>query len=163
VISVQAIVESVVASQPRPNHRSLKSLNRFFGQPLRDAIYYSHRTQILTTTPRSPAETVFRKFGETPVRNAVEMVAMLTAPATLQIEIAGHRVSRAVPAGLRILETNAVLGRPVFRIERAGKTIVEKASDWEIVDNAEFENPVYFGGSSTRAFVKLPRPSERWR
>src|SRR4030095_4290341 len=34
VISVHAIADSVVDSQPRPNHRRLKSLNLFFGQPL---------------------------------------------------------------------------------------------------------------------------------
>src|SRR5690349_691867 len=35
------VVESVVASQPRPNHRSLNSLNRFFGQPLITSLSFS--------------------------------------------------------------------------------------------------------------------------
>jgi hypothetical protein len=91
------------------------------------------------------------------------MVAMLTAPATLEIRIAGHSEVRPVSAGLRILETDAKPGRPVFRIIRSGTVVVEKESDWEIVERLEIANPVYFGGSSTRAFVQMPKPTGQWR
>jgi hypothetical protein len=131
---------------------------------LADAIYYSHRTEIFNLDdPRSTGELMFRNLGKTPVRNRIEMLAMLTAPATLEIDIAGHREIRSVSAGLRILETDAKLGRPVFRIIRSGTVVVEKESDWEIVDRLEVANPVYFGGSSTRAFVRMPKPSGQWR
>jgi hypothetical protein len=43
-------------------------------------------------------------------------------------------------------------GRPVFRILRDGKAVVEKVGDWTIEPNPATANPDYFGGSSTRPF-----------
>ena len=130
------------------------------GQPpaiVKDAIYYSHRTQIFDPTKLiQPGDLPFRLLGSTPLHNDVEMIAMLTQPARLQIELAGRQVEKSVPAGLQVMTMPASPGRAVFRIIRNGKTIVEKVSDWLIDANANIANPDYFGGSSTRAFVAIP-------
>jgi hypothetical protein len=68
----------------------------------RDAIYYSHRTQIFDPAKiRTPGDQPYKFGGETPVQNNVEMVALLTAPARLQIELNGRRAERDVGAACR--------------------------------------------------------------
>jgi hypothetical protein len=49
-------------------------------------------------------------------------------------------------------------GRPVFRIIRNGKIVVEKISDWTIDAHPTTANADYFGGSSTREFRATPGP-----
>lgn len=89
--------------------------------------------------------------GATPVHNQIELVALLTRPASLQIEIAGKRFERSAQAGLATLRAPATLGRPIFRILRNDHVQLEKESDWEI-DGQTVADPLYVGGSSTRAF-----------
>jgi hypothetical protein len=123
----------------------------------RDAIYYSHRTQIFDPAkPPGATDKPFTDRGPSPVRNRVELVALLTAPAELEIQIGGARLRQAVGPGLATLTAEAQPGRPVFRIIRKDQVVVEKVSDWTIAANPAAANPVYFGGSSTRPFVKAP-------
>jgi hypothetical protein len=124
---------------------------------VKDAIYYCHRTQIFDPTKIfQPGDLPFQLLGSTPLHNDVEMIAMLTKPATLQIELTGRQVEKSVPAGLQVLTMQASPGRPIFRILRNSKIIAEKPSDWLIDADANKANPDYFGGSSTRAFVAIP-------
>jgi hypothetical protein len=124
---------------------------------VKDAIYYSHRTQIFDPTRLfAPNDRPFRLLGSTPLHNDVEMVAMLTQPATLQIDLAGKTTEKTVAAGLQTLKAPASPGRPIFRIIRNGRTVAEKESDWSIDANPNNSNPDYFGGSSTRVFAAVP-------
>lgn len=141
-------------------------LSRYFidwykaGEPpriMRDAIYYSQRTQIFDPAkPPRPTDKPFKHWGPSPVRNRVELVALLTAPAALEIEIGPHRKRLPFGAGLVAMTMEAQPGRPVFRIIRGSKVVVEKVSDWTIDPSPSAANPVYFGGSSTRPFVTAP-------
>jgi Glycosyl hydrolase family 71 len=129
-----------------------------------DAIYYSHRTQIFDPVVLPlPNGQPFKNLGVTPVQNKIEVLAILTAPSNLEIEINGHRYSQNEPAGLRTFSIQAEPGRPSFRIIRDGKVIVEEHSAWEIQVHPQLANPEYFGGSSTREFVQVPKPSDVWR
>jgi hypothetical protein len=122
---------------------------------IRDTIYYSHRRQILDpgSAPR-PDDKPLKLLGRGPVQNRVEMIAMLTRPATLEIH-QGDTVQRSdAGAGLAVLDAPARFGRPIMRILRDGKTVAEKVSDWEIADHPQAEDPLYVGGSSNRSFVK---------
>jgi hypothetical protein len=122
-----------------------------------DAIYYSHRTEIYVDGEHPKRDDKpFKQMGVTPMNNAVEMVAMLGEPATLEIEVAGETLRLAAPAGLSVFKVPAKPGRPIFRIRRRGALVVEKTSDWTIEDHPTKANPAYFGGSSTRAFVPVP-------
>jgi len=119
----------------------------------RDAIYYSHRRQIVAPgMVVQPGDRPMQLRGATPVHNQIELVALLTRPAILQIEIAGKRFERRVRAGLATLQVPATLGRPVFRILRNDHTELEKTSDWEIGGQSDAADPLYVGGSSTRNF-----------
>ena len=124
---------------------------------LRDAIYYAHRNQIFQPDhPPLPTDKPFKLFGATPLSNDIEMIAMLTRPATLEIEIAGHVYRQQAGAGLTAFRAPAAPGRPDFRIMRGSTVAVEKRSDWMITDKPDALSPLYFGGSSTRAFVPIP-------
>jgi hypothetical protein len=85
------------------------------------------------------------------------MVALLTSPAQLEIEIDGHRYTADAQAGLAELRAPAALGRPRFRILRNGVPVVEKLSDWTIDGHPDVEDPSYVGGSSSRPFVEMPQ------
>jgi hypothetical protein len=88
------------------------------------------------------------------VQNHVELVALLTRPAALEIRQGDFVQQSAAGAGLAVLQVPARVGRPVFRIVRDGKPVVEKISDWSIGAAAAAEDPLYVGGSSNRPFVK---------
>jgi hypothetical protein len=119
----------------------------------KDAIYYSHRRQLVAPGMVIHAgDTPMQLRGATPVHNQIELLALLTRPATLQIEIAGKRFERDAREGLATLQAPATLGRPIFRILRNDHVEVEKISDWEIGDAADAADPLYVGGSSTRKF-----------
>ncbi len=125
-----------------------------------DALYYSHRTEIYSDGERGQARaSPFRLTGRTPITNDIEMVAFLTRSSTIEIEQAGHKVSM-LAVGFTILRAPARLGRPTFRIYRGGRIVVEKVSDWAINANQAASNPVYFGGSSTRLFMRSQTASE---
>jgi hypothetical protein len=129
---------------------------------LRDAIYYSHRNQIFQPDhPPLQGDRPYRRFGDTPLSNDVEMLAMLIRPATLEINIAGHVYQQAVPAGLTTFRVPAEPGRPRFRIIRDGAVAVEKISDWTIESNPDAASALYLGGSSTRAFVAMPKATKQ--
>lgn len=119
----------------------------------RDAFYYTHRTQILPWPVGIKADKQrepFRQVGKTPFRNHVEMLAMLTRAAVLEIEQQGRTERKEAPAGLTVFSVPLLEGRPVFRIVRDGKVVVEQASEWMVHQGGDVENPVYHGGSSTR-------------
>ena len=125
----------------------------------RDAIYYSHRTQLFDPTKILTAgDRPYKILGLTPVQNNVEMVALLTHPATLEIKQGSERVKADVEGGLQVLKMPAKVGRPVFRIIRNGRTILQKESDWTIDGDPKVANAEYFGGSSTRAFRAMALP-----
>jgi len=119
-----------------------------------DAIYYLHRTQILDPSRvRDNGDASMHLRGGTPLSNRIEMIAFLTRPAELEIEIAGQKTRVAALAGLAIATAPAQVGRPLFRILRAGKIAVEKESDWQIHAEGNRVDPLYVGGSTTRALV----------
>jgi glycosyl hydrolase family 71 len=122
---------------------------------IRDTIYYCHRRQILdpSSAPR-PDDKPMKLLGRGPVQNRVEMIAMLTRPATLEIRQGDTMQRSDAGAGLAVLEAPARLGRPILRILRDGKAVAEKVSDWEIADHPQAEDPLYVGGSSNRPFVR---------
>src|SRR2546423_14907306 len=91
--------------------------------------------------------------GATSLSNRIEMIAFLTKPATIEIEIAGRKTRKAAPAGLALASTPARSGRPTFRVNRDGRTVVEKQSDWQIQSEEDRVDPLYVGGSTTRPFA----------
>jgi hypothetical protein len=125
-----------------------------------DAIYYCHRSQILPlVAPPAGQSKPFRDVAGTPVSNQIEMIAFLTADATLEIDLNGKVNTKSASAGLATFSIPAEVGQPDFKIVREGQTVTEVLSAWPIVDHADIEDPLYRGGSSNRPFVKTGRSS----
>ena len=123
---------------------------------LRDAIYYSYRDQIFDPDhPPRPSDRPYRRLGDTMLTNDIEMLAMLTSPATLEIDIGGRSQHMQAGPGLTAFRVPAMAGRPCFRIVRGGQ-VLKKLGDWTISAHPDAASALYFGGSSTRAFVSIP-------
>lgn len=124
-----------------------------------DAIYYTHRTQVFPFPDGVKAEQQrkpFQNAGKTPFMNNVEMVALLTAPAIIEIEQGEALYRSNAQAGLATLSVPVKVGRPIFRIMRDEAVILETTSDWTVQQGGKVENPIYHGGSSTREFTPTP-------
>ena len=112
-----------------------------------DAIYYCHRRQLLSSSLVS--DQVLSPMGRTPVSNDIELLAFLTAPAVLEISVAGKSRSKLFEAGLQALEMPASIGKPTFRIMREAKIVVQIESKWDVGPYQEDTDPLYVGGSSS--------------
>jgi hypothetical protein len=104
---------------------------------------------------RKPRESdkPMHRLGGTPLTNDIEMVAFLVSPATLEIELNGQHFRRQAPVGMETMRAPASPGRPIFRILRHDKPVIELSSDWSIVKQEDALDPIYVGGSSNRRFV----------
>jgi len=116
----------------------------------KDAIYYCHRRQIIKLDYSPVADETPMHLHGTAVSNKVEMVALLTAPATLQIEMAGTLTNLDAQPGLTSLLAAAAPGRPIFRILRGKHVVLETRSKREIVAHPDEDDHTYLGGSSMR-------------
>ena len=129
---------------------------------LSDALYFSHRTQIFTPDrPPRPTDLPYKRLGLTPLKNDIEMVALLRSPATLEINIGGQSYRQEAAAGLSTFRVPAAPGHPSFKIIRGNVVVVEKRSDWTIDAKPDVLNGDYFGGSSTRSFIMPPASKTR--
>lgn len=125
-----------------------------------DAIYYCHRSQILPLVdPPTGQSRPFKDVSGTPVSNQIEMIAFLTADATLEIDLNGKTYTKSANAGLATFSIPAEVGQPDFKIVRDEQTVTEVLSAWPIVDHADVEDYLYRGGSSNRPFIKLGKSS----
>src|SRR5262249_42732584 len=97
-----------------------------------DALYYLHRRQLLSAPSAINGAATMHLRGATALSNHIELIAFLTAAATLEIEVAGHITRQKAPAGLAVIKAPANVGRPIFRIVRDGKIIISRPSDWTI-------------------------------
>ena len=141
-----------------------------------DAFYYTHRLHRNSAQYDAALQTIgkFKFHGSNAPSENIEMLAMLTAPATLAIEIDGKRFTTNAPAGVTSFLAPLAEGTSEFKIERGGRTFVHTRSKWTVSDTIVYETPHYFAGSSTRernlaegdAFPKKPlinlRCNETW-
>ena len=80
-----------------------------------DAIYYTYRPEMFDPhRPAAPGDKPMQSPGPTPISNEVEMVAMLRAPATLRIQLAGQTVNANVGAGLLGVADASTAGHAEF-------------------------------------------------
>ena len=105
--------------------------------PIRqDALYYYHRVESTsapynTTAQSSPFHISSDSYTSTP-NNEVELLSLLTAPATLSITLNGQTVSQDVPAGLQTLRVPLVDGTASFSLQRDGISIGSFQSSFPI-------------------------------
>lgn len=128
------------------------------GQPpeiKRDALYYSYRVQ--RTDAKPDPEKQSKPFGIRGVRpyDEIELLALLTAPGTLEIAIGDTVARQEVEAGLQTLRVPLQSGTPVFRLLRDGKPVMEVTGKWAIdaSENVVYQNLLYHAGGGTQAAI----------
>ena len=124
------------------------------GQPppiKRDAIYSFYRVHPVDSRPdpdRQRKMMVPARSSDRPL-NRIELLAFLTAPGTLEIELA-HKVHRKpADSGVTSFTIPLQSGTPVFRIVRDG-TVVATLRGNAIHDNIAVQDLLYHGASSLR-------------
>jgi hypothetical protein len=121
----------------------------------RDALYYTYRVQRTDAKPDPEKQSKpFRVRGARPY-DEIELLALLTAPGTLEIAIGDTVKRQDVEAGLQTLRVPLQSGTPVFRLIRGGKTAMEVTGKWEIdaSDNVVFQNLLYHAGGGTKESI----------
>ena len=115
---------------------------------VRDRILYFHRAHSTTAKPDLTKQTggPFVLKEATPASDDIEMLAFLTAPATLEIQV-GTRTDRLdAPAGLTSFRVPLAMGKPTFRVVRAGTVVQQVTSTWTIDDAITYQDLLYRAG-----------------
>ena len=116
---------------------------------VRDAIYYSHRVHATDATPDLTLQaSVYEPVNGGEPADEIELLAFLTAPATLEIEVAGAVHSLAAEAGIRSLRVPLAEGTPSFRVVRDGAVVTEVTSAAEISNDIVYQDMLYRSGGS---------------
>jgi hypothetical protein len=122
----------------------------------RDVLYYFHRIEATTATPDlSRQRRIFQSRGGAAATNHIELLAFLTSPGTLEIEIGGKVHQQQAAAGMTSFKIPLAIGTPRFRIYRNGAAAVAFDSAFQIRDRIVFQDLLYRSGSSTRRIVPL--------
>ncbi|HEY3330257.1 MAG TPA: glycoside hydrolase family 71 protein [Capsulimonadaceae bacterium] len=119
-----------------------------------DVLYYFHRVH------RSDAPYDDTKQGK-PTHPAtddkfvdeIELLAFLTKPGTLEIDIAGKSYTKDAPAGMTSFRAPLAPGTPQFKLIRNGKTAIAVTSAFPVVEKVTYQDFLYRGGSSDRPVV----------
>ncbi|MER2562389.1 MAG: endo-1,3-alpha-glucanase family glycosylhydrolase, partial [Myxococcaceae bacterium] len=118
---------------------------------VRDALYWFHRPHSMNValapfSTQQPSAYVATN-GPAVAANRVELVALLTAPATLRIDLGGQRFERVVGAGLQRFDVALIEGTPTFSIVRNGTVVLQATSATPISNTINWQNPLYHAGA----------------
>lgn len=124
----------------------------------RDVLYYVHRIQSTKTMPdwtQQPHLIEPKEANPEAARDNIEMLAFLTQDGTLEIGIGETVNHKWFPAGITSYKVPLANGIPHFRLLRAGKTVIDMTSAFEIRDSIVYQDLLYRAGSSTREPVEM--------
>jgi hypothetical protein len=116
----------------------------------RDALYYFHRIESTAAAPDLSQQSKPFELRAGTATNEVELLALLTAPGRLEIELAGELHAQDAPAGLTSFRIPLVPGRPAFRLLRNGQPVIELQSAFDIRSAITFQDLLYRSGGSLR-------------
>ncbi|HEY0137392.1 MAG TPA: glycoside hydrolase family 71 protein [Nannocystis sp.] len=116
---------------------------------VRDALYYAHRLHATTAMPDLSLQSeVYKQVnGGTPL-DEIELLAFLTAPATLEIEVDGAVQAMDADAGIQSFRVPLVEGTPKFRVVRAGEVVTAVDSAFPISNTIVYQDMLYRAGGS---------------
>lgn len=122
----------------------------------RDVLYYFHRIMPAATQAQSTQQQgSFQARDGEPPADIIELLAFLTEPGTLEIEIGGKTYKQEAKAGITSFTVPLAPGRPRFRLLRGGTVVIDFASAFEIRSKVEFQDFLYRAGSSSRPPVDM--------
>ncbi len=116
----------------------------------RDELHYFYRPhpKALEGVVKPGEGRMGRPSGAGGLRDDIFVTALLAAPATLEIRCGGARRTFDLPAGLHHVRMPFEPGRPHFRLERDGRTVIDKAGEHEISATDAWANFNPFAGSA---------------
>ena len=86
-----------------------------------DVLYYFYRRE--PSSAASPSQGTFRRVGNTPAEDEIELLAFLTAPGAITVSIGGHDFTQNAPAGITSFKVPLQPGTPEFSVARGGSTV----------------------------------------
>jgi hypothetical protein len=121
-----------------------------------DVLYYFYRRE--PTNARSPAQSVPNKLvGGATAENNIELVSLLTAPATLKITIGGRSFTQEAPAGISSFKVPTAPGTPQFTLSRNGADIFSFLGSIQVYGEAGLPSGVidmtYWSGSASQSGI----------
>lgn len=122
----------------------------------RDVLYYFHRIMPSSTPAEDDQqERAFEAREAQPPQDIIELLAFLTEPGKLVIEIGGKTYTQEAKAGITSFQAPLAPGRPRFKLVRDGTDVIDFASAFEIRTKADFQDLLYRAGSSSRPPVDM--------
>ena len=116
---------------------------------VRDAIYYAHRLHATTAEPDlTQQESVYKLVNGGSPLDEIELLAFLTAPATLEIEVGDHVDMIQAAAGIQSFRVPLAEGTLSFRIVRDGSTVAAVESAFPISNAIIYQDMLYRSGGS---------------
>ena len=130
----------------------------------RDVAFVSHRDQPLQATYQSKQSELMHQVIRnpiTPVRDKVEVLTYLTAPADISVTIGGATTTYTAPAGEYVKLFDNKLGRHSVRILRNGSTVGSVTSPFPVTSNPISQDRQYFFYSTLHSTAQQYYPLMR--
>ena len=122
---------------------------------IRDVLYYFHRVEPFHGRRNSDRQkNDFTLVGGGRKADEIELLAFLTKPGELEIELNGKITRTRAPDGVSALYAPLALGRPTFRLMRDNQIVLEFSSAFVISAPGDYQDLLYRGGSSARAIAR---------
>jgi len=121
-----------------------------------DAMYYFYRRHHTNLTPSVMPPLPAVPKGSDPPQNTIELLAFLTEPGILEIQIGATRQTKEVPAGVSSFQIPLKKGTPIFRLYRNKQKVITLPGIFEIKGSIKYQDHLYYGGSNTREQNEYP-------
>jgi hypothetical protein len=117
-----------------------------------DVLYYFYRRE--PTNAASPAQTPFRAGSYATPEDNVELLAFLTAPGLITINIGGQNFTQNAPAGVTSFKVATQPGTPAFSLARNGSTVISFQAPVQIFGQGGLPSGLidmtYWSGSASK-------------
>lgn len=121
-----------------------------------DVIYLSHRVQFARARPSAQPLPMRLRDGSSSPRDDVEVLAFLTAPATVAIEVGGSTYRFRVGAGVHAVTAPLGAGEVSARVLRGAEVVTAVESPFRVVSSPVVQDEgYYFVGSGREGYRSL--------
>jgi hypothetical protein len=119
-----------------------------------DALFVTHRIHAVNAQPLVSHRLMQPKLEgstQTPPRDTVEALVMLTAPARVTVTIGGKAYTFDAPAGVTARTFPLAQGTISAKVERSGSIVVSVTSPFKVVARPNVQDLQYYAVSSVRS------------
>jgi Glycosyl hydrolase family 71 len=120
-----------------------------------DVLYYFYRRE--PTAAASPAQSAPNRVVSGSPADNIELLAFLTAPGVLKVDIGGQSYTQNAPAGITSFKVASRPGMPVFSLTRSGSPVISFQGPIQIFDQGGIPSGVidmtYWSGSASKSGV----------